>query len=290
MRTIPAYGKGVSFPFRIDRATGKLSVSAGSSDSASVSLAYLNESWTVREVRETVQNLIAESIAHIVLTRKGEHDTLPDFGSNEQAILFENNAPETKYLVEYFFHESTKRWEHRAVVPERGGVSWPSNRGRETFGQLPVQVFIEFIDGQVTGNLVAPFVSVREARQTEYPATEIDSSGHDYYSRYFHTAEASLDGTSINRIDPPKYIAPAYDDYFYKVKYGDNWLTIAWSEYGDIRHWHIPAQVYVQDAAEQGLSSDVMYPAFELEMGQRIRMPSLARVQTQLSTERYSRN
>lgn len=286
MRSIAAYGRGVSFPFRVNRSTGKVSVSVGSSDGASVSLAYLNESWTVREVRETVQNLIAESIAHIVLTRKGEHDTLPEFGSNEQAILFENNSQETKYLVEYFFHESTRRWEKRAEVPETGGISWPANTGREHYGQLPVQVSIRFIDGQTQGNLVAPFVSVRDARESGYPTNGIDSSGHDYFSRYFGHPKAELDGTGFNRVIPPGFIPPAYDDYFYRVRYDDNWLTIAWSEYGDIRYWPIPARMYVQDCAEQGHSADVMYPGHELEMGTRIRMASPTRVFTQLSVER----
>lgn len=285
MRSIPAYGKGISFPFRVDRATGRIAVSSGLRDGASVSLAYLNESWSVREAHEIAQNLIAEAIAHIVLTRKGEHDTLPEFGSNEQAILFENNSAETKYLVEYFFHESTRRWEKRAQVPEIGGISWPSNSGRESFGELPVHVFIKFIDGQLNGNLVAPFVSVREAREAEYAAGALDLVGHDYFSRYFNNSVAELDGSRFNRVVPPAFIAPAYDDYFYNTGYEDNWLTVASSEYGDIRHWHIPARMYVQDAAEQGLSSDVMYPAHELEMGTRIRMASLSRVMTEISGE-----
>ena len=282
MRSIPAYGRGISFPFRVDIATGRIAVSSGSSDGASVSLAYLNESWTVREVKEIAQNLIAESIAHIVLTRKGEHDTLPEFGSNEQAILFENNSPETRYLVEYFFHESTRRWEKRAQVPESGGVKWPSNTGREGFGELPVQVFIRFIDGQVRGNLVAPFVTVKEAREAEYQTGETDSGRHDYLSRYFGNSSAEIDGIRFNRVIPRGFIPPAYDDYFYRTKYEDNWLTIALSEYGDIRHWHIPARMYVQDAAEQGLSSDVMYPAHELPMGTRVRMASQSRVLTEV--------
>ena len=280
MRSIPAYGRGISFPFRVDRATGRIAVSSGLRDGAGVSLAYLNESWTVREAHEIAQNLIAEAIAHIVLTHKGEHDTLPEFGSNEQAILFENNSAETKYLVEYFFHEATRRWEKRAQVPETGGISWPPNTGRESYGELPVHVFIQFIDGQVSGNLVAPFVSVREARESEYPSNGTDSGRHDYLSRYFGISSAEIDGIRFNRVIPRGFIPPAYDDYFYRTRYEDNWLTIASSEYGDIRHWHIPARMYVQDAAEQGLTSDVMYPAYELEMGTRIRMASLARVMT----------
>ncbi len=286
MRTLPAYGKGVSFPFSVNPATGGISVSVGSSDGASVSLAYLNESWTVREIRETARNLIAESIAHIVLTNRGEHDTLPAFGSDEQAILFENNAPETRYVVEYYFHESTKRWERRAFVPESGGVSWPARAGVQTYGELPVLVYIQFVEGQVSGNLVAPFVTVREAREAEYPSIDLDSSKHDFLSRYFGQRVEVTDGASFNRVVPPRFIPPAHDDYLYPVKYEDTWLGIAWSEYGDIRHWHIPAQMYVQDAADQGLSSDVMYPAHELEMGKKIRMASLSRVMTELSVER----
>lgn len=288
MRSNPVYGKGVSFPFRIDPATGRVSVSSGSSDSSSVALAYLNEeAWTIRETVYPEQNLIAESIAHILLTQQGEHDTLPEFGSNPNAFIFDNNAPETKYLLESYFKRAAIRWEKRAAVPDNG-VSFPGRLERANYGELPVQVNIDFAQKQPAGNLVTPYVTATEARLAEYPSSNLDSSKHDYNSRYFSNP-IDVDGDiRFNQPFTKRYIPPAPDDYSYRVKYGDNWLTIAWSEYSDIRYWWVAADVYVQDSADNGLSADVMYPAYELEMGERLRLPSLVRVLNEISVNKFS--
>lgn len=288
MRYLPFYGKGVSFPFRIDPSTGRVAVSEGSSDSVSVALAYLNEeSWTIREETNPRQNLIAEAIANILLTRQGEHDTLPEYGGDANAFIFDSISAETKYVLDFYFRQSTIRWEKRAFVP-KGSVSFPNKLHRATYGELPVQVDISFSDKQPAGNLVAPYVDTSQARLAEYPSASIDRSKHDYNSRYYSCPVEVSDNISYNLPNNKKYIKPASDDYIYRVKYEQNWLDIAFSEYDDIRHWWIPANVYAQDSAESGLSWDTMYPAYELETGETLRLPSRVRVLNELSIDKYA--
>ena len=288
MRSLPIYGKGVSFPFRIDPATGRVAVSSGSSDGSSVALAYLNEeAWTIREEITAEQNLIAEAIAHILLTRQTEHDTLPQFGSDINAFLFDSNSFETKYLLDVYFKQAALRWEKRAFVAD-DAITFPDRLDRAAYGEMPVSVAISFAQKQPQGNLVAPFASTNQARLAEYPSAELDISKHDYYSRYYNNP-INTDGTvRFNLPITRKPIPPAIDDYIVKVKYEQNWLDIAWAEYQDIRYWWIPADCYVYDAADQGLSWDVMYPAYELEMGASLRLPSIIRVQNEIAIDKYS--
>lgn len=288
MRHLPFFGKGVSFPFRFDPATGRLSVSEGSSDSVSVALAYLNEeAWTIREDTDPKQNLVAEAIANILLTRQGEHDTLPEYGGDPNAFIFDSIAAETKYIMDVYFRQSTVRWEKRARVP-KDGVTFPNRLHRAQHGEFPVQVDISFAEKQPAGNLVAPYVDTNQARLAEYSSAELDQSKHDYNSRYF---DCPIDVNSDVKFNAPygkKYLPPSRDDYPYRVKYEQNWLDIAYSEYEDIRHWWIPANIYIQDSAEAGISWDVMYPAYQIDTGTVLRLPSRARVLNELSIDRYA--
>jgi phage baseplate assembly protein W len=288
MRYLPFYGKGISFPIRVDPVSGRFSVSVGSTDSASVALAYINEeAWTIREDVRPQQNLVAEAVSNILLTRQGEHDTLPEYGSDASAFIFDSISPETKYIMDIYFRQATVRWEKRAKIPQ-GSVSFPDRQLRAQYGELPVQVEIAFADKQPKGNLVAPYVSVSEARSAEYQSSSFDVSSHDYQSRYYDAPVSTDSGTIFNRLPAKRYIPSASDDYYYRVKYMDSWLSISHSEYGDIRYWNIIADMYVQDSAEEGLTSDVMYPSYQVEMGTQIRLASLTRVMTQMSVYQFT--
>lgn len=288
MRYLPYFGKGISFPFRINSSTGRVEVSEGSADSSSVALAYLNEdAWTVREETNAKQNLVAEAVSNILLTRQGEHDTLPEYGSNSNAFLFERITPEVKFVLDVYFRQAAVRWEKRVTVPE-GAVTFPYPIQRATLGEFAVDVMMQFAEKQPAGNLVAPYVDTRQARLAEYPTASLDQSKHDYDSRYYSHPIDSVDGISFNAPRSKKYIAPANDDYPYRVKYEENWLDIAWSEYQNLEYWWIPANVYVQDAAELGLSWDAMYPAYQIDTGKILRLPSLRRVHAELSTDKFA--
>jgi len=286
MRTYPIYGRGTAFPFRANPATGGVQVTEGLRDPRSVSLQYLNESWTIRENTDFPANHIAEAIAHILLTHQGEHDTLPEFGSRIQEILFEPNSSETWPVLKHFFFESTIRWEKRARFPENGGMEFkPSGYGIDQ-GQLPALAYVEFILAQIVGNLVAPFVEPRQARAQEYPVAAVDASRHDYQSRYFNIRQSEYQGITHDRFRRSTYLPPNYDDKFYEINHGDTWLLISWKLYGDIRYWPYLAQMWVQDAAEAGMSRHNADPSEEPPVGTLIRVPSQARLLTEVATLR----
>lgn len=290
MRQNPVYGKGVSFPFRVESTTGAVSTSIGSSDSVSVALAYLSqEAWTIREEVFPEQNLVAEAIANILLTREGEHDTLPEYGGDINSFIFDNSSYETRFLLDVYFRQAVKRWEKRAFLSENS-IIFSQTQTQHRYGEFPVEVDISFAMKQPKGNLVAPYTTTVEARTAEYPADSFDPSRHDYCSRYYNNPTA-IDGSnnvSFNKLSRQRDIPKAADDYLYKTKYLDSWLSISWSEYADIRYWDIIANSYLQDCAEEGLSSDFMYPSFEMEIGTQIRLPSRQRVLMQLSIDRFA--
>lgn len=118
MRTYPFFGQGIGFPFRLDPAGGGVVVSSGNDDNISVALQYINERWTIREDASEAVNHIAESIAHILLTRPMEHDTLPPFGSELFVMVFEPNDDFFRLEAEHHFKFSTIRWEKRARIPD----------------------------------------------------------------------------------------------------------------------------------------------------------------------------
>lgn len=279
-RTLPFFGRGVAFPFRIDENNGGVVVTDGNRDSTSVALQYLNEKWTIREVTNEGVNHIAESIAHILLTRPTEHDTLPEFGSDIFTIIFEPNTEEFRLAASHYFSFSTERWEKRARIPEDGGTTWYFEGQLADQGILPVVVRIRFITEQVEGNLVSPLVTPNEARAQEYPIVNPDSTGHDSYSRYYGQRPLTRDGELYIRLRAPYNFSQRRDDIFYQVKPKDTWLLIAWSVYGDIRLWHYIALAYAYDKAADGGDRSYMDTTGDPPLGEVIRLPSKARVFT----------
>jgi len=273
----------MGFPFRINHNTGGVRVTTGNTDSISVALEYLQENWSIREETGAHVNHIAESIAHILLTRPEEHDTLPEFGSQLFVILFEPNTYEFRQQAEAYFKFSTIRWEKRARVPEYAGefsdysgVRWKIDGRQVDLGICPVLVMIDFIPKQVPGNLVIPFVTDRAARFEEYKPGSIDTFGHDYVSRYKGLDPAAIGEFSYLRF--PRYAPAAFSqtDQYYTVRKGDTWLLLSWRFYGDIRYWYILARLYLTDNAEDGRSIMSMLP--DPPVGSVLRVPSRASV------------
>ena len=279
-------GKGISFPLRIDPITKDFAWSEGNLNACSVDLAYMSDSWTARETVPARRNLIAESIYHIILTNVGEYDTLPAFGSFVHNVLFDQDTDETRIVTTLYFNTSTARWEKRASVPE-DNVEWKVTSRLTQTNQAYVQVSINFIPSQVPGNLVAPFVTPSETRDTEYQSQDRDASGHDYFSRYYGNPIATKNGSSYNRLYRRKNIPYARDDYAYTTSHKDTWFFISNDHYGDIRLWWVIAKMYVQDQAKSGAHRSVMNPNRELPVGLTLRMPSVARMRNQLSTNYF---
>ena len=279
MRTAPFMGKGIAFPFRVNPVTGGVLSTVGGYDNVSVALQYLNERWTIREDVHTEANHIAECIAHILLTRLTEHDTLPEFGSRLFEMLFEPNTTEFELLASHWMQTSTVRWEKRARIPE-GGTAWQFLGHLADEGIAPCLAYIEFIMQQAEGNLVAPFVTTRQARLQEYQTATVDNSGHDYESRYYGTEQVrDLDGIWFNRLYAPRIYPPAQLDEFYQVVHGDTWLLISWKVYGDIRYWPVIAEMYVEDMADNGEGSrDDMDTCGDPPPGTILRLPSRSRM------------
>jgi phage baseplate assembly protein W len=275
---VPFYGRGIAFPFRINPSTGGAQISEGMDDAGTVDLAYLREDWTIREDMEGPLNHIAESIAHILLTRPLEHDTLPLFGSEIFHILFEPNCPEFQMLAQHYFTASTDRWEKRAKIND-DGVDWSqgSDMARQ-YGELPVIVRPDFIQNQVPGNLVFPFVNPLQQREQEYPLGYADGAGHDWMSRYIN-ADIYQDG-AITFIRPRKFrvIPHSSDDEFYKVQQDDSWLLISHKVYGDQRFSWVLAETYINDAAEYEESRENMDTTGDPVPGTLLRYPSRARL------------
>jgi phage baseplate assembly protein W len=274
----PFYGRGCAFPFRSDPATGGVRVTEGSTDAPSVAFEYLADRWTIREPLPDEENHVAESIAHILLTRKGEHDTLPEFGSEMESILFEPNTEETKILAEHYFCESTRRWEKRAVVNEPEGVEWHDSPEGIDRHELAAILRPEFLRTQTRENLVAPFVTPRRARAAEYELGETDGGRHDWASRYYGRERFSIGAEVYSRILPQRPYPPREDDLFYEARPLDTWLLISWKQYDDIRFWSIIVDIHVQDAAERGESRDELENLADPEPGTWLRMPNRARL------------
>jgi len=283
MKTAPFFGKGIAFPFRINPVTGGVQVTQGGMDSLSVMLEYLNESWTIREPLAPEHNHVAEAIAHILLTHLTEHDTLPNFGSRLFEILFSPNTPEFEQLAAFWMQHSTERWEKRARVPQ-DGTAWQFTGRLADEGRAPVAAFIEFIAGQVEGNLVSPFVTSRQARVQEYPAREIDASGHEYGSRYYGIDQAMEGDILYTRFPRSRQFPPAVDDQYYQVAPDDTWNLISWRNYDDIRYWPIVAEMYEQDNLdEEDFDRDVLDVGNVPEAGTMVRIPSRSRLLMELS-------
>lgn len=292
---LKVYGRGIGFPFRLNPSTGGIIATSGNTDATSVALEYLQDSWSIRETVSPNVNHIAESIAHILLTRPGEHDTLPEFGSNLFVILFEPNTYEFRKLAETYFKFSTIRWEKRARIPENfevaggdgfdanrygrfSGVRWSITGEQVDRGIMPVWVTVDFVTGQVPGNLVIPFVTDRVARSQEYAPGTFDAAGHDYVSRYRGNPGSVRDGIPYTRIMPYRRLEYASDDSYYTVIRGDTWLLLSWKFYGDIRYWYILARNYIADSAESGLSREHMDTLGDPPLSASLRVPSKKRI------------
>jgi phage baseplate assembly protein W len=279
MPSYPFLGKGVSFPLRVDPNTGGLLVSDGNTDELSVGLQYLMDSWTVREEVRPKLNHIAESVAHILLTKPGEYDTLPEFGSYLFKCLFEPNSYEFRFQAETFFKLSTKEWEKRAKIPEgldqsSGGIQWNVSPQAIDEGRVSVWVRIQFIAEQADGNMVAPYATPRDARTLKYKASKIDDNGHDNLSRYYGQRAYYWGGIKYVRFDLKVTSSPDKEDRFYSVEPYDSWFSISYKLFGDISYAHILAKNYVIDAAKAGFSRKYLDVTGDPEPGTILRYPS----------------
>ena len=109
-----------------------------------------------RKINEQ-ENHIAEAIAHILTTHRGEHDTLPSFGGDTLDLIFEPNHPAFHMLAEHYFVHSTERWEKRAKIPAKKGVTFNWQGDLVERGIMPISATISFIAAQTPENLVSPF-------------------------------------------------------------------------------------------------------------------------------------
>lgn len=273
----PFYGKGISFPVRIDAVTGGFLITEGSSDPLSVGIEYLPERRTVREELPQRPNHIADSMEHILLVRQGEHDTLPEFGSRLFAVIHDPNDWYTEKEYEVWIQIAVARWEKRAFVPDRN-VKWATTDEDRNHNVSAVRIGPEFIPTQVPQNLVSPFVDPRTARAQEYPLGNVDNDGHDGTSRYHGAPAYERAGVRFIRPRQSLPMPPRADDLFYRVDHGDTWLLVSWKMYGDIRYWWVIADMFVQDAAASGQGIDAMDTTGDPEPGSLIRLPSQTRL------------
>lgn len=281
MRLVPFSGRGMAFPVRLDPARGGFQITEGILDENSVKLEYLAERWTVQRPIGVPANHIAESVANILLTSELEHDTLPWYGSKLRNAVFEPNSIEFQLQFSFYLMHSTERWEKRAIVPDKG-ILWKQAPYLTDQGILPLQVDIQFITEQLQGNLVAPFVTSRQARSQEYPSPLFDSNNHDYYSRYYESETTERGGIRGIRLSPPKRWKKAPDDKYHKVSHKQTWMLISYELYQDIRNWDILASIYISDNAENGASRSIMNPAYMPEYGTLLRYPSHSRILNEL--------
>lgn len=280
-RTASYLGNGIAFPFRTDRKLGGVQTTHGSFDSVSVALQYIaSESWTIREpVSVDTANHVAEAVYNILFTSQLEHETLPEYGSRIFYAIFEPNTTEFRLVFETYLKYSTYRWEKRARVPdESSAVQWFATGIMTDRGELPLETRVEFITQQTPKNLVAPFVTVRQARLQEYPAAKIDTNGHDNISRYYNRPSYLFGDYQYMRLFQLPDIPEAPDDTFYTVKPKDTWMLISYFTLDDVRNWDYPYRCYIRDMAKQGATRDIMSPNIEPEPGTILRIPSRERV------------
>jgi len=283
IRTAPFYGKGIGFPFRVNPATGGVVVTEGRADNAEIAVEYVTESFTSREKLPARDNHISEAIFNIIITRPGEHDTLPEYGSRTETVINDPNNRMTEEEFETWLEVATQRWERRARIPVPEGVDWhPTGEGIDQ-GILPCVLNPEIIRTQVPGNLVSPFVTPRQARAAEYPLGEIDAEGHDWCSRYHGRPAYQVGNERYIRPRRTKRIPPRPDDMFEEVRHFDTWLLISWRMYGDIKFWWVISDCYSQDAAERGEPSSADDAALDPRPGTLLRMPSRTRVLMELA-------
>jgi phage baseplate assembly protein W len=276
-KTAPFLGKGISWPFRLNKNTGSVQVTEGQYDPVSVAAAWIAEKWQIRTVAEDTANHVAEAIYHILFTSRFEHETLPEFFSKIQYALFEPNSPEFRLMFTAYLQHAVEKWEPRAKYP-KFGVQWYQDGVATDRGELPLVAQIEFITQQHPRNMVAPFVSVRQARTEYYPASVIDNNGHDLVSRYYRRTAYQQGDFKYIRLMRNINIPPAQDDLYYMVKPLDTWMLIAHVNLYDVRYWFYPYLCYIQDKALEGGTRDILNPNIEPTPGDIIRLPSRERI------------
>ena len=277
MRTSAFLGKGVAFPFRVNPNTGGVATTVGIYDGTSVGLEFLEDRVTIRESLDVIQNHIAESIANILLTRQTEDDTLPEFGSNIQYLIFENNTPQFKIIARTWFENAARRWEKRASV-EKGGVVWKDTWEDIKGNILPLQLLLSFILQQKEGNLVSPFVTPRQAIESEYTPGSRDSTGNDSFSRYYPSQKVATSRgkyTYFKKNRLPKFFK---DDEFYKVEEGDTWRLISYKRYGDTRYWWPVAKSSIEHGISNGRGRNCIDTTQSPKPGDILRLPSRERM------------
>jgi phage baseplate assembly protein W len=271
-------GRGTAFPVRLDRNTGGLKVSDGYYDSFSVAVAYVNESWLLQnQTVEETTNHVAEAVYNILFTSLREFEEIPWYGSKVKYSVFEPNSAEFKLIFAAYLSWATDRFEKRARFPENG-VQWYSTGIAIDRGELPLVASIEYITQQHPKNLVTPFVPIRQVRTQEYPASVIDTNGHDLVSRYYKQSASYNNGNKYLRLRKNIDLLPFPDDLFHKVKPLETWMLIAYDELGDVRYWEYPYLCYIQDKAKEGGTRDILNPNLEIEPGTLLRMPSKERI------------
>ena len=278
-RTAPHLGVGISFPIRINRNTGGLQVSEGFYDSVSVAVSYIQEKWNLQHTGEPEEttNHVAESVYNILLTREKEWTHIPWYGSRTALALFEPNSAEFRLLFSTYLKFSTERWDKRVRYPDNG-VQWYNTGVATDRGELPLVASIEYQTQQHPKNLVLPFVTVRQVRVQEYPASVIDTSGHDLISRYYRRSVHYQNDFKYIRLLKNIGIPPAPDDIFYMIKPADTWMLISYDLLGEVRYWFYPYLCYIQDKAKEGGTRDILNPDGLPEPGTLLRIPSRERI------------
>lgn len=259
-------------------------MTAGSTDSPSIAVQYLPDGYTIQDQAFGAGNHIAESIAHILQVIPGERDTLPEFGSRIHDVLFDPNDIHTQQEFETWVEVATERWEKRARIPIPDGIDWTTSADDVDNNASRPRISPEIIKGQVSGNLVAPFVTERQARAEHYPTGDLDALGHDWCSRYRNsTVLRAANGETYIRPRVTLRIDPAADDGWYETIYNDTWLLVSHRVYGDFRLWWVIADAYAQDAASEGTSRSQCFDVTaEPEPGTLLRIPSRTRVLMEL--------
>lgn len=280
-RNLPHLGKGIAFPFRLNH-KGGIALTSGNLDSASIAFSFIEDRFTVTDPFTPVSNHVAEAISHIIMTRVGERDWLPEFGSRADHILFDPNLVYTQQEFETWVQIAVLRWEKRAFVQVPEGISWKSDAYSIDAGQLHSLISPTVVPNQVPENLVAPFVTPRQARTAEYPLGSADKSGHDWLSRYRNSRASTIGGSLSIPCRVSEKIPFAPDDYYYEVKHLDTWMSISYKLYQDVRLGWVVADCYIQDAASTGLSRDTLNILSDPTPGLFIRTPSKTRVLMEL--------
>lgn len=279
---LPFLGKGLAFPFRVDPVTGGVKLTGGNLDALPIAVGTAPDQLTISEQVFGRENHIADCAAHIILTQVGEYDVLPEFGSRPDSIIHDPNNEYSRMEYETWLRLSLARWEKRVRVDGPQHFRWndQSNESMDR-GEAIYRIDPEVQRSQVPGNLVAPFVTPRDARNQEYPVGTTDAEGHDWTSRYYGMPAYEYGSDRLLRLRQVRPIGAAPDDEFYEVRRNDNWWRVSWALYRDIRFWWIIADFYVNDMAESGGSSAALDVTVDPPVGTLLRAPSKARLLTE---------